>query len=178
MKIDIPHPPRTIMEVYKMLPEGTLAELINGQIFMSPSPTNQHQRVLLNIFRSLDAIVTNQKIGELFIAPSDVYLDDNSNAVQPDLYFISNLNLNQPKEDTPFSGVPDLVVEILSSKNDKHDRVTKKNLYEKVGVKEYWIVDPLNKETLVYHLKNNSYELIGHESGKAHSILFNRQFEF
>jgi hypothetical protein len=57
MKIDIPSPPRTIMEVYKMLPEGTLAELINGQLFMSSARNNQH--VLLSIFRKLDSFISN-----------------------------------------------------------------------------------------------------------------------
>jgi hypothetical protein len=42
MQIDIPSPPRTIMEVFKMLPEGTLAELINGTIYMSPPPLSRH----------------------------------------------------------------------------------------------------------------------------------------
>ena len=117
MKIEIPSPPRTIMEVYKMLPEGTLAELINGQIFMSPAPTNQHQRILKKIFKVLDSFVEKENLGEVFFAPSDVYLDQNSNAVQPDIYYVSNKNEMTIRDTIPNEGVPDLVVEILSTKN-------------------------------------------------------------
>ncbi len=178
MKIDIPHPPRTIMEVYKMLPEGTLAELINGQLFMSPAPTNQHQRILKKIFKVLDSFVEEKNLGEVFLAPSDVYLDQNSNAVQPDLYFVSKQNKMIIRDTEPNEGAPDLIIELLSPGNTKHDAITKKNLYEKFGVKEYWIVDPATKETTVYQLQNNSYELVGKEIGKAQSVLLNHQFEF
>ena len=178
MKIDIPHPPRTIMEVYKMLPEGTLAELINGQIFMSPAPTNQHQRILLSIFRKLDVFISKHDLGVIFIAPSDVFLDEMSNAVQPDIYFVSKQNSMIIRDTEPNEGVPDLIIELLSPGNPKHDMITKKNLYEKVGVKEYWIVDPATKETTVYQLQNNSYQLVGKEVGKAKSILLNHHFEF
>jgi Uma2 family endonuclease len=151
MIAQIPSPPRTIMEVFKMLPEGTLAELINGQIYMSPTPTNLHQR----ISRKLEA-----------------------NAVQPDIIFISTENASQPLDEVPYQGVPDLLVEILSPSNNKHDLVVKKELYEKFGVKEYWIVEPFSKEVTVYKLQGSSYVLASKEIGKVHSPLLSYQFEF
>jgi Uma2 family endonuclease len=177
MKFDIPSPPRTIMDVYKSLPEGTLAELINGQIYMSPSPTNQHQRILKKILRILDEFVEKQKLGEVFISPSDVYLDETSNAVQPDLYFVSMTNKMIVKSDKPNQGIPDMVLEILS-KDEKHDLITKKNLYEKFGIKEYWIIDPFTKEAFVYQYLNAAYQLAGKDTGKIYSPLFQHQFEF
>ena len=57
MNVEISSPPRTIMEVFKMLPEGTLAELINGQIYMSPTPTNLHQRISRKIVIKLSEFV-------------------------------------------------------------------------------------------------------------------------
>lgn len=178
MKIDIPSPPRTIMEVYQMLPQGTLAELINGQIFMSPAPNNQHQRILKSIFKVLDDFVNKNQLGEIFIAPSDIYLDETSNAVQPDLYFISGKNEMKILESEPNCGVPDLIIEILSPGNNKHDLITKRDLYENFGVKEYWIVDPSTKETQVYHLENKSYQFAGKEIGKVYSPSLNQTFEF
>jgi len=177
MKFDIPSPPRTIMEVYKSLPEGTLAELINGQIYMSPSPTNQHQRILKRLLRVLDEFVEQGNLGELFVSPSDIYLDETSNAVQPDLYFVSGMNTMVVEQTKPNYGVPDLVIEILSS-DEKHDMVTKKNLYERFGVKEYWIINPFNKEALVYQYQSGAYRLAGKNTGKIYSPLFQREFEF
>lgn len=176
-KFDIPSPPRTLLEVYQSLPEGTLAELINGQIYMSPSPTNQHQRILKKLLRIIDAFIENDELGELFIAPSDIYLDEDSNAVQPDLYFISTSNPITIDQAKPNYGVPDLVIEILSS-DEKHDKITKKELYEKFGVKEYWIVDPFTKEAFVYQHSNGAYKLAGKSIGKIYSPLFNNEFEF
>jgi Uma2 family endonuclease len=166
------------MEVYKMLPEGTLAELINGQIFMSPAPSNQHQRILKSIFKVLDDFIEFSSLGEVFIAPSDVYLDDSRNAVQPDLYFISSQNKMLVLDDQPNQGIPDLIIEILSPGNNKHDLIIKKELYEKFDVCEYWIVDPATKEAIVYQLKNNLYVMAGKEIAKISSPLLKHVFEF
>ena len=77
MIVDIVSPPRTIMEVYKMLPEGTLAELINGQIYMSPTPTNLQQRISRKLLIKLSDFVEANDLGEVFNAPLDVYLYKN-----------------------------------------------------------------------------------------------------
>ena len=65
MIVDIVSPPRTIMEVYKMLPEGTLAELINGQIYMSPTPTNLQQRISRKLLIKLSDFVEANDLGEV-----------------------------------------------------------------------------------------------------------------
>jgi Uma2 family endonuclease len=178
MIAEIPSPPRTIMEVYKMLPEGTLAELINGQIYMSPTPTNLHQRISRKLEIKLIDFIDRNFLGEIFHAPLDIYLDNEANAVQPDIIFISKENPSQPLDEVPYQGVPDLLVEILSPSNNKHDLVVKKELYEKFGVKEYWIVDPFSKEVTVYKLQGALYVLASKEIGKVHSPLLSYQFEF
>jgi Uma2 family endonuclease len=178
MIIEIASPPRTIMEVYKMLPEGTLAELVNGQLYMSPAPTNLHQRTSRKIAIQLSQFIDEHTLGEIFYAPSDVYLDEEANAVQPDLYFISKGNDNQPLDEIPYQSVPDLIIEILSPSNNKHDLITKKNLYEKFGVKEYWIVDPTTKETLLYELIKNQFVLKAQPTAKVFSTLLNHLFSF
>jgi Uma2 family endonuclease len=177
MELEIPSPPRTIMEVYKMLPEGTLAEVINGQLYMSPAPNTNHQRVSGKIEFLLRSYVENHSLGEIFDAPYDVYLDEENNAVQPDIIFVSTQNSYIVKSHG-IVGVPDLIVEFLSPSNNTHDLVTKKELYEKFGVKEYWIIDPSTKESIVYKLESNQYTLAGKEIATLFSPLLTHHFEF
>lgn len=178
MKPEIQSPPRTIMEVYKSLPEGTLAELIDNTIYMSPSPITKHQRVLNTINHSLLNYFVKEKSGEVFIAPFDVYLDENSNAVQPDIIVVLNENSGIIDPNGHIHGVPDLLIEILSPGNKEHDLVKKKDLYEKFGVKEYWIVDPDTKLALVFFLQGNQYVKIGEAMGNIESRLLPLQITF
>ncbi len=178
MTADIPVPPRTIMEVYKMLPEGTLAELINGKIYMSPAPNNQHQRVLIKLFKVISSFVEEYQLGEVFISPSDLYLDKNINAVQPDLYVVSYQNPMIILEDKPNYGVPELIIEVLSPGNNQHDLVIKKNLYEQFGVSEYWIVNPSTQDVLLFTLNNGKFELKEATQSSVNSSLFNHTFHF
>jgi Uma2 family endonuclease len=178
MNVDIISPPRTIMEVFKMLPEGTLAELINGQIYMSPTPTNLHQRISRKLVIALSYFIESNDLGEVFYAPLDIYFDKTSNAVQPDIIFISRDNASQPEDKIPYEGVPDLLIEILSPSNNKHDLVTKKTLYEKFGVKEYWIIDPSSKESIVYQLSGEEYKLVARNTATLFSPLLNQSFTY
>ena len=76
-------------------------------------------------------------------------------------------------------GVPDLTIAVLSSGNSNHDLVTKKDLYQKFSVQEYWVVTPATKETIGFVLKNGSYSESGRYTGKIRSvILYNTYFEF
>ncbi|MFZ6010184.1 MAG: Uma2 family endonuclease [Bacteroidota bacterium] len=166
------------MEVFKMLPEGTLAEVIENALYMSPTPTGKHQRLSRKLSTQLDQFVTSEDLGEIFYAPYDVFLDETENAVQPDLFFVSRKNAGIVNDDGHVHGVPDLIIEILSPGNKKHDKVIKKNLYEKFGVKEYWIIDPDTRAAIGYTLKNKTYQLIGEDSGKINSILLGKSFVF
>jgi Uma2 family endonuclease len=172
------HPPRTIMEVFKMLPQGTLAEVIENTLYMSPTPTGKHQWIIAELLSKLKAFASEKDLGIVLPLPLDVYLDRESNAVQPDLFFISKSNLGIFHEDGPVEGVPDLIVEVLSPGNTKHDKVRKKDLYEKFGVKEYWIVDPSNKKTLGYSLVDNKFISLGEFQGELVSALLKQSFIF
>ncbi len=72
-------PPRTVMEVFKMLPEGTLAEVIENSLYMSPTPLKEHQRVLRKLSTQFDLFVTENQLGEIFCSPLDVFLDEQAN---------------------------------------------------------------------------------------------------
>ena len=136
------------MEIFKSLPETTLAELIDNVLYMSPAPITEHARVSADI---LGALWTHcRAYASVFHAPFDVYLDNSRNAVQPDVLVILYSNPRQPKPKGHYHGVPDFIVEILSPSNRYHDLVRKKNLYESKGVTEYWIVDPDTKKAFGY----------------------------
>ena len=171
------HPPRTMMEVFNMLPEGTLAELIDNKLYMAPSPLFDHQNILLDITFQLRQFLKKSDKGNVIIAPFDVRLDELRNAVQPDITVILKSNPNQIK-DGRYTGVPDLIVEILSPGNKDHDLITKKDLYEKFGVKEYWIVDPETKLILGFSLEAGRYHKFNESIGKIHSSLLQAAFEF
>lgn len=178
MKPLIDSPPRTMMEVYKSLPEGTLAELIENNLFMSPSPLPRHQLVLNEINFQLLLYFKQKKSGMVYISPFDVYLDESNNAVQPDLTIVLNNNPVEVQPDGHFHGVPDMLIEILSHGNKDHDRVKKKALYERFSVKEYWMVDPETKTTEGYTLKGSAYSSLVGETGKFTSPLLGIEINF
>jgi Uma2 family endonuclease len=121
-------------------------EIIDGELFLTPSPIPLHQRVLLNLVWILEGHVRKKKIGEILFAPVDIYFTE-TNVLEPDLVFWRNERRSIVKEKF-LEGAPDLVVEILSKGTAQRDRVTKKAIYERFSVPHYWILDPFSK-TLV-----------------------------
>jgi Uma2 family endonuclease len=169
------HPPRTAMEVFEMLPEGTLVEVIDNAIHVRPMPSVEHQDILGCICAACFIHIKALKLGKCLTALMDVYLSD-KNIVQPDLLFISTANLGIIKEGK-IKGTPDLIVEILSG-NRKYDTKTKKELYETFGVKEYFIVDPDTKEVIAYYHDGSRYIKQESKKGKIISKLLGGEFEF
>ena len=169
-------PPRTMMEVFRSLPEGTLVQLIENNIVMSPAPKFQHQEVLMKIISQLQPFIENNQLGQLVVAPVDVFLG-NKNALQPDILFISNERKSLIEEDG-LHGAPDLVVEILSPSTARFDLEEKKDVYERFGVKEYWIVEPASRSVQGYALVNNSFEEIPAGKGEIASKLWGERFIF
>jgi Uma2 family endonuclease len=178
MKTLMESPPRTIMEVYKSLPEGTLAELIDNNLYMSPSPLASHQKTLQRIFRKLSEEIEDTGRGEIYIAPFDVYLDEDQNAVQPDIIVVLKANEGIIDRKGHIHGVPDLLIEILSPGNKDHDQIRKKELYERFGVKEYWMVDPETKTVTGYSLQSGKYAWLSEETGKINSRLLGVELIF
>lgn len=133
---------------YQLLPEGALYQLINGNIIMSPSPNRIHQKLIGRIYSLILSHCDKMEIGEVYIAPSDVYLDD-ENVVQPDIYFVAANNLSI-LTNAGADAAPDLVIELLSPSNAYYDLRAKLQLYEKFGVKEYFIVDPADDMVVAY----------------------------
>jgi Uma2 family endonuclease len=169
-------PPRTMLEVFESLPEGTLCQLINNIIIMSPSPAYEHQQIAKLIFRQLDKYVDSNKLGEAYFAPFDVYLGKR-NVYQPDILFISKERMNIIK-DGKIKGAPDLIIEILSPSTAKFDIEDKKAVYEQYGVKEYWIVEPESKAVSGFTLTNQEYSELESTKGTIQSALLNLTISF
>ncbi|MFA1819615.1 Uma2 family endonuclease [Virgibacillus oceani] len=145
--------------------EGERVELIDGEIFnMSPAPSRKHQHVL----RELSAAFTDflrDKECEVYFAPFDVRLltenkqvDEIDNVVQPDLSIVYD---KEKLDDKGCNGSPDLIIEVISPSSVKLDRWKKYQLYEKAGVKEYWLVDPVNDSVEKHVLIDGHYEFQG-----------------
>ena len=103
------------------LDENHYYELIDGEIVKKSSPHFEHQRALRKFVVKLDRYVTDRKLGEIFFAPTNVYLDIN-NYFQPDLLYISEANKDILTDEGIVEGVPNLVIEILSPSTGKNDR--------------------------------------------------------
>ena len=174
--LDIKRPPRTAMEVFKLLPEGTLCEVIENQLFMEPSPNDFHQGVSIDLATEINAFVKKNQLGIVRDAPYDVFLDE-KNAFQPDILFISNENLKHKRKDG-FYGAPDLVIEILSPSNEKYDLTDKKEIYERNGVKEYWVINPESKNVKGFELSNRILQEFSNSTGVVNSKLLNHPFNF
>jgi Uma2 family endonuclease len=133
------------------------AELIDGEIYMLASPSPEHQRISMRLSNKLFNYLQGSNC-EVFTAPLDVVLEneatDEKQSVQPDLVIICD----KSKFTTiNYTGVPELVIEILSPSTTSKDTIKKMDLYMKFGVKEYWIIKPKSKAADVYLLEDGVY---------------------
>lgn len=122
---------------YAALPDEPRCELIHGRFYLSPSPRRVHQ-FLVTQFWQLLHVVAEERGGEALVAPMDVHLADHT-VVQPDVLYVSPDRQEILQE--WIEGAPDLVVEVLSPRTARLDRVLKLNRYAEAGVREYWLVD-------------------------------------
>jgi Uma2 family endonuclease len=162
--ITLPKKRKFTYEDYLKTPHDQRYELIEGDLVMTPSPVPYHQWILKNIGFALESFVREKKMGKVFYAPCDVYLDK-KNVLQPDILFISKERLNIIGEKN-IQGAPDLIIEILSESTAYLDMVKKKKLYAQFSIKEYWIIDPGEKTAETYTLKVDTFILMKRFSEK------------
>lgn len=135
------------------LSEGTLAELIDGKLYMLSAPNTKHQQISGRMFYvMMDHIFRHKGICQVYAAPFDVRLfADDKTVVQPDISVICDPD---KLTERGCSGAPDWVVEIVSESNASHDYVRKLMKYQKAGMREYWIVDPYQELISVYNFED------------------------
>ena len=157
-------------EDYLLFPDdGKRHELIDGDHYITPAPSTKHQRVSGNLFAMIWQFLKEHPIGRVFDALCDVVLSD-LDVVEPDLLFISAARASMITEKN-IQGAPDLVIEILSESTRKTDEVIKRKLYERYGVREYWIVDPELETVKVYRMTDAGYRRIAELSREANDSL-------
>lgn len=146
-------------EDYYNLPEDVRAELIHGQIYYMASPSREHQEILVFLFKKIARYI-DEKRGDckIYPAPFAVKLfDDKKTIVEPDLSIICDPD---KLTERGCSGAPDWIIEIVSPSTSSHDYVRKLNLYLDAGVKEYWIVNPMQHSIYVYFLEEDKFKAV------------------
>lgn len=143
---------------YYNLPENVRAELIEGQIYYQAAPSRIHQKILNFLNTEINIYIRSKKGScEVYPAPFAVKLFKNSKTiVEPDISVICD---KDKLTDRGCTGAPDWIIEIISPCNSGDDYIRKLNLYANAGVREYWIVDPIKKRILVYHLEESKFEM-------------------
>lgn len=133
--------------------ENPKVELVEGaEVLMSPASTG-HNRIAGNLFLIIGNYLRGKRC-RVFYETKVIF--DEKNHYIPDLIVVCD---RKKIKENAVEGPPDLVVEILSPSTQKRDLGVKKRVYEKFGVKEYWIVNPKSKSVEVYHLLENRFEL-------------------
>ena len=139
--------------------DGNRYELIEGELFVSRAPRLFHQVVVANIIASVRPFLDRNPIGMIVPGPGVIF--SQFSGVIPDVVFISNEQRGEIASGDKVTGAPALVIEILSpgAENARRDRIAKRHLYAKYGVKEYWIVDYKKRAIEVYVLVGEMLEL-------------------
>jgi len=136
-------------------------ELINGEAVMMAPPARVHQEILTELTRQLANYLEGKRC-KVYPAPFGVRIfeedgddpEDVDTMVEPDISVICDPS---KLDDAGCKGAPDLIIEILSPTTRRHDRITKFNLYQRAGVREYWIVDPEDRDVQTFILENGRY---------------------
>jgi len=151
---------------YAALPDdGHRYEIVDGVLYMAPSPNRSHQNTAFEIASYLRTHVKLTGLGQVYIAPFDVELNSQT-VVQPDVIVVLNHDLNRITE-SRIVGAPDLVVEVSSPGTVGYDREKKQQNYARAGVPEYWIADPWSRTVEVLSLVAGDYRSLGVFEGKA-----------
>jgi Uma2 family endonuclease len=140
--------------------DGNRYELIGGELFITPAPDISHQRVLLNLAVGLGEYLKVDTIG--IVVPGAGAIFSDYDAVIPDLAFVRNERWDEVVTGEKFTGAVDLVIEVLSPgrANRQRDLDSKRGLYAKYGVGEYWIIDSENLSVLVFRLRDSTLDQI------------------
>ncbi len=142
-------------EDLRAFPDDNLRrEIIDGELFVTPSPIRRHQAVVVKLAAALLAYAERHG-GDLYPAPMDVFFSD-TNVVEPDVLYVRPGRL-EGTDEAKVVVPPDLVVEVSSPTTRRRDLTLKKELYERFGVAEYWFVDIEAERVEAYRLREGRY---------------------
>jgi Uma2 family endonuclease len=129
----------TVADLASMPDDGQRYEVIDGELFVTPSPALRHQDAILELALRIAPYVVSHEIGHLVIAPADVTFSPRR-GVQPDVFVAPLVNGRRPRHVSEIHGLL-LAVEVLSPSSARADRIVKRAMYRDEGVAEYWVVD-------------------------------------
>lgn len=136
-------------------------EIINGELYLMSSPITIHQEIIGELLLQLNQFFKDKKC-KLFMGPLDVRISGErinkkvKNVVQPDLMVICDEN---KIDERGICGAPDFIIEIISPGNELHDSIRKFNLYLNYGVREYWLISPMDKKIFICVLDDQRYDV-------------------
>ena len=155
---------RFTYEDLRLFPDdGLRRELIDGEVYVTPSPTSRHQRVVTNLAFRIGLYLHDNPLGEVFVAPLDVIFSVDDDVTEPDILYVSNERASIISE-RGIEGAPDWLIEVTSPSTRKRDFTLKLKRYQRYGVRLYWIVD---LEAEMIHV----WEEGGHEVFEADDTL-------
>lgn len=129
----------TVADLEQLPDDGNRYEVIDGELFVTPSPNLDHQEAVLHLGRLLADYLGAQRVGHAVVAPADVVFSPRR-GMQPDLFVMPLLDGRRPRRFTDVGRLL-LAVEALSPGTARADRVKKRTVYREEAVPEYWIVD-------------------------------------
>lgn len=139
---------------YKLEPQE---EVINGKVVMMATPTSNHNRITVNLSNIFGAFLRGKPC-EYFSDREALYLEEDMEEYQPDGMVVCD---PEKVRDKGVYGAPDLVIEVLSPSTGRYDKGHKKDIYEKHGVREYWIIGPGDRFVEQYVLEDGRFILRG-----------------
>lgn len=163
----MPGPPQgawTATDYARLPDDGHHYEIINGVLYMTPSPGAAHQSAISLFVFYLVQHVQFAGLGRVFTAPFDVELSPHD-TTQPDIIVVLNAHLSIIT-DRRIMGTPDLIIEISSPATASYDRTEKQATYQRAGLPEYWIADPATHTIEVLFLEEGAYQSQGTFHGK------------
>jgi Uma2 family endonuclease len=158
----------TYDDLAAMPEDNVIREILDGELFVSPSPFTKHQRIVRRLVLAIGNYLEAHPIGEVFVAPLDVVFSAD-NVCEPDVLFISNERSSIVTRKN-VQGAPDFVIEVLSEFNRKNDEVRKLEIYDRFGVDEYLIVDPEADTVRIYRRQGKRLAFVSELSAAANDV--------
>lgn len=168
-----PGPFKLTVDEYMELPnDGKRYQILDGELDVTPAPRPRHQKILGRMFSILERALDLKGQGDVYIAPTDVILDD-FNVLQPDLLFVRKERTHIIEDDN-IKGTPDLIVEVFSPSTRRTDVLVKARIYERFGVPSYWTLDPDIDRMELFRLEGPAYVLAA--AGSSPEVLRPSEF--
>jgi Uma2 family endonuclease len=145
------HAPLLSEADFLRLPGEDKADLIHGRLYVMAPPSRRHEKVVSFLAFLLDGFVSARAPGEVYGSKSPIRIDERS-TFEPDVVFVATRRLTGIRADGLITGGADIAVEVASPSTRRRDYVDKRDGYERAGVAEYWIVDPMRGEARFYRI--------------------------